>query len=781
MSAPGAARFVGTSVKRFEDDRILSGRGRYVDDINLPGMAHGVFLRSSIAHGRIVSIDVEEARTLAGVVAILTAADLEGVAHPLAVRPDVPDVAKPVFTALASDRVRHVGDPIALIVAESRYVAEDARDAIVVEYDPIDAVASIEQAEDPACPKLFDDIDSNLLYEEAMDFGDPDGAFAGARVVRETFRPQRVAHVPMECRGGVADHHPGTGDLTYHATTQSPHGLKLGLSGVLGQPAEKLRIVTPDVGGAFGQKAMLNREDIVVCAASRLLGRPVKWVEDRVENMTAATHARSEIVEVAAAVGDDGAILALDVHLKIDVGAYPALPFPPSFLGPIVRTMFPGPYRIENVRWRNTVFATNKASYGTYRGPWAIESLVREVLVDQIARELDLDPVEVRRRNIVRPDEQPRKMATGPTLEGVLSLETLERAVELIDHDGFRREQLEAREQGRLLGLGFATYIEPAPGPPDFMSSTGMHLPGERAVARLEIDGHLTVITAQAPHGQGHETTIAQVAASEMGVPMEHVRIVHGDTQLTPFSVIGTGGSRAATMASGAALHATRAVKGKVLEMAAEMLEISPNDLEIVDAVVRPKGDAEHGIPLAGVAMAAYFAGPPDEDDGLRSTAVYENPAGGWSGGTHACIVEVDPQTGTVEIKRYVVVEDCGQLINPAVVEGQIRGGIAQGIGIALLENALYDDDCNFLAGTFMDYLVPTSMEIPAIEIEHLDSEPLTEVDYRGVGEGGTIAAPPVVVNAVADALGGVRIATLPMTPELVLNLLDEANGQAST
>ena len=780
MSVAPAARFTGQSVKRVEDDRILRGRGRYVDDIRLPGMVHAVFLRSTIAHGRLLSVDIEQARSLPGVVAVVTGAELAELTNPMQLGPETPpSIIRAVFRPLATDRVRYVGDPIALIVAESRYVAEDARELIAVEYDVLDAVASIEQAEDPTRPILFDDIGSNLLYSETMQFGDPDAAFVGARVVRETFSPQRVTHVPIECRGGVADHHPGTGELVYHAATQAPHALRLLLSGVLGQPAEMFRVVTPDVGGAFGQKAGASREDVAVCAASKLVGRPVKWVEDRVENMTSSSHARSEIVEIAAAVDDDGSILALDVNMKLDLGAYPLLPFPPSFLGGIVRTMIPGPYRIEHLRWQHSAFATNKASYGTYRGPWAVESLVREVLIDDIARELGLDAVEVRRRNLVRTDEQPRKMATGPTLEGVLALQTLERAVELADAEGFREEQRRAREQGRLLGLGFATYIEPAPGPPDFLDSVGMHLGGERAVARLEIDGHLTVITAQAPHGQSHETTIAQVTATEFGVPLEHVRVVHGDTQLTPFSVIGTGGSRAATMASGAALHATRMVKQKVLEMAANMLEISPDDLEILDAVVTPKGDPERGVPLAQIAMAAYFMTPEGEDDGLRSTAVYDQPRGGWSGGTHACIVEVDAQTGVVKIRRYIVVEDCGDLINPAVVNGQIRGGVAQGIGIALLENALYDEDANFLAGTFMDYLVPTAMEIPAIEIEHLHGEPLAEVNYRGVGEGGTIAAPPTVVNAVADALGGARINVLPMTPESVLDLIDAASGAA--
>jgi len=777
MSTPAAGRFVGQSVVRVEDERILTGRGRFIDDLRLPGMVHAAFLRSNVAHARIAALDVSQALEMPGVVAIITAADLAGVVHPMQIGPEAVGLARPVFTALATDRVRYIGDPVALVVADSRYTAEDARDAIIVEYDPLDPITTIAQAEDPALPPLFDDLDSNVFYRESRDFGDPDAAFAGARVVRETFSPQRVAHVPMECRGGLADHDAGTGQLTYHATTQAPHTLRMLLGALLGQPAERLRVITPDVGGAFGQKAPVCREDLAVCAASRLLGRPVKWIEDRVENMTSASHARSEIVEIEAAVDDDGRIRGLAVNMRLDQGAYPTLPFPSSIFGQIVRTMITGPYRIENVRWQHSVLATNKASYGFYRGPWAVESLVREVLIDMIARELRIDPVEIRRRNLLAPEDQPRKMATGPTLEGVTSLAQLERALELVGYEDFRAQQQRARAQGRLLGLGLAVYIEPAPGPPDFFAAIGSPLGGERAHARLEIDGHLTVVTSQAPHGQSHQTTIAQVAASELGVPLEHVRVVYGDTQVTPFSLIGTGGSRAATMASGSALHATRQVKEKVLDMAGGMLEISPGDLEITDAVVAPKGDPGRGIPLAQVAMASYFMTPDGEEEGLRSTVVFNEPPGGWSGGTHVCIVEVDPQTGAVEILRYLVVEDCGDLINPAIVDGQVRGGVAQGIGLALLENALYDDDGNFLAGTFMDYLLPTAMEIPAIEIEHIHGPKLDEVNYKGVGEGGTIAAPPTVVNAVADALGGVRINTLPLTPERVLDLLDAAGG----
>ena len=382
------------------------------------------------------------------------------------------------------------------------------------------------------------------------------------------------------------------------------------------------------MGGSFGQKTSMWREDLALCVASKRLGRPVRWVEDRIENMTSATHARDERVDVDAAVTDDGTILALDVRMTLDQGAYP-LPttFSPLF-GWVARHMIPSSYRLQNMRWAFTVVATNKASYGAYRGPWAVETLLRELIVDQVARELGLDPVDVRRRNLITAGEQPTTMITGPTLEDVTSLETLERAVELLDYEAFREEQRLAREQGRLLGIGFSTYIEAAPGPPDFFDGLGFKVGGERANAILEPDGRLTVFTTQQGPGVGHETTLAQVAATELGVPLDHVRIVHGDTNLVPFSMIGTGGSRAATMASGAALMATRTVKRKALEVAADLLEIAPGDLEIVDAMVTPRGDPGKAIPLADVAAAAYFAPPSGEEPGLRSSEVF--------GGQHA-------------------------------------------------------------------------------------------------------------------------------------------------
>jgi carbon-monoxide dehydrogenase large subunit len=768
-----AARFIGQSVQRVEDDRVLTGRGRYVQDIELRGLAHAVFVRSPLASGRVMGVDADHARSLPGVIAVLTARDLEDCASPMQIGVELPGYLRPAFTALASDRVRYVGDPVALVLATTRYAAEDGRDAVDVEYEPSEPVATIEQALDDDNTPIFDDVESNVHYREEREFGDVATAFAGARVVRRTLRPQRVAQVPMEGRGGVADYDVGTGQLTYWASNQAPHSLRLNLAMLLGHPADRLRVIAPDMGGAFGQKTATFREDVAVCAASKLLGRPVKWVEDRVENMTSATHARDEEMEVRAAVDDDGTIVALDVGMTLDQGAYPLVPFPSPLFGWLVRTMIPAAYKLQALRWRYTVVATNKASYGAYRGPWAVETLVRELLVDEIARELGLDPVEVRRRNLLMADEQPTSMVTGPTIEGVTSRETLDRAVELIDYEAFREEQFRAHEVGRLLGIGFSTYIEAAPGPPDYAEAIGFPIGGERAHAKLEPDGRLTVLTAQAPHGQGHETTIAQVAASEFGVPLDHVRVVHGDTDLAPFSTIGTGGSRAATMASGAALHATRAVKAKVLNLASELLEIAPDDLEMADAMVTPKGVPAKAMSLQEIAAAAYFTPTASEEHDLRSSALYAGPRGGWSGGTHACIVEVDPGTGAVAILRYLVVEDCGPLINPAIVDGQIRGGVAQGIGLALYEHAAYDQDANFIAGTFMHYLVPTAMEIPAIEIEHLHGEELDEVPFKGVGEGGTIAAPAAVLNAVADAVGGATVTVLPLSPERVLDLMD--------
>ena len=773
VSGSVIGNYIGASVKRVEDPRFLTGQGRYVDDLMLPNMAYAAFLRSPYPHARI-TVDASEARALPGVVAVFTAADLAGVVNPIQVDASLPGSKPLPYTALASEKVRFVGDPIALVVAESRYLAEDALDLIQVDYDPLPPVPNMEVALDPASAPVFEEAGDNIVYHDTISYGDVDEAFSSAdRVITQTFRQHRYINVPMETRGGVAAYDTSSGELTYYAATQAHNAMRFFLGAQLNLPGHRIRVIAPDIGGAFGLKFGVYREDMLVCAAAMKTGRPVKWIEDRRENLTAGGHAREETLTLDAAVKSDGTILGLKVKMTLDAGAYQVMPLNPALFTMIVRVVLPGPYRFQNYAFDATVVTTNKASYVAYRGPWAVETWVREGITDIIAKELGLDPVEVRRKNIVTKEEQPFQSAVGIAIDRVSARETLERAVELADIPHFREEQQRLRAQGRVAGFGLATFIEPAPGGADYMAMLGAGVK-ENATVRIEPTGHVTVYTAQVPHGQSHETTLAQIVATELGVPFEHVKVVHGDTQMGPFTFNGTGGSRAATMASGAALFASREIKKQVLQIAGAMLEASPDDLEMSQGMVAVRGVPQKAIPLAQIAMLVYLApghlpaGSPSE---LVGTFAYDGGEGGWAQATHCCWVEIDPQTGKVDITRYLVVEDCGTMINPAVVEGQVRGGIAQGIGGVLYEHAIYDENAQFLTATFMDYLVPTAMEIPPIEIDHLETPSISPVNFRGVGEGGAICAPPAIINAISDALG-VTITQQPLTPTRILELM---------
>jgi carbon-monoxide dehydrogenase large subunit len=556
----------------------------------------------------------------------------------------------------------------------------------------------------------------------------------------------------------------------------------MAMSALLGIPFGDIHVVARDIGGAFGSKGQVTREDVTVCAAAKLLGRPVKWVEERSENLLAAGHARDETLAVDAAVTRDGRLLGLRVDMVLDQGAYPMPPFPSSLFPLLVRTLLPAAYKLEGYAFDTTIVATNKASYISYRGPWVAETWVRDRMLDEIARELGLPPEELRRRNLVGPADQPTRMLTGPSLDRVTALETFERAVELADLPGFRAEQARALAEGRHLGVGFSTYIEPAPGPADFSPSVGFDMPSETAWARLEPTGDLTVTTWQVPHGQGHETTLAQVAADELGIPIERVRIAYGDSAASPFTTMGTGGSRSATMGAGSAIGATRMIRDMVVRIAAHLLEASEADLEIVDGAVSVKGTPARALPIADIARTAWFA-PSSLPDGMRpgleATCDFRVPEAAWSQSTHCCFVEVDVETGAITIPRYVVVEDCGEIINPAIVDGQIRGGVAQGIAAVLYERHVYGDDGQLLTATLTDYLVPAACDLPDIEIDHLHPEPLPagEVPFRGVGEGGFIGAPGAVTNAVADALAplGVQVNEQYLPPLRVRQLIEAA------
>jgi carbon-monoxide dehydrogenase large subunit len=556
--------------------------------------------------------------------------------------------------------------------------------------------------------------------------------------------------------------------------------LRLQLSRLLDQPEHRTNVVCGDVGGAFGQKGQTGREDIAVCAAAKLLGRPVKWIEDRSENLMAGGQAREDTLEVEAAVREDGRLLGLKVHMTMDQGAYPGMPIPISMFPTLVRLLLPGPYRIANYAFDSRVVFTNKDKYVSYRGPWAVETWARERLLDVIARALDIDRVEIRRRNILTNDELPTALCTGPSLDVASLTSTLERAHAAIGWEDFPKTQQQARQEGRYLGMGLATFIEIAPGPPNFAAMAGFDLQTERATARLEPDGYLLVTTSQAPSGQSHETTLAQVAADELGVAMDQVRVRYGDTMTTPFNPVGTGGSRAATMASGSVLGATRQVKEQVLQIAAQLLEADPTDLEMVGGLVAVRGVPSKGLALSHIAGTAYMTPsvlPAGIGPGIEASYDFRIPPGGWAQATHCCIVEVEMATGLVHIVRYLVVEDCGTLINPAVVDGQICGGVAQGIGGVLYERSAYDADGQFVASTLLDYLVPTAGDIPNIEIIHLESPPTHEVNFRGVGEGGAIGAPAALTSAIEDALApfGVTINEQHLPPYRILELVDQA------
>ncbi len=775
MTAIAAERYTGASIKRSEDPRILTGAGRYVDDIKLPGMLHAAFVRSPMAHARVLSVDASAARALPGVIAVLTGADLEAMTVP------GPDALlglmgwkgpTPEFTLLATDKVRLVGDPVAVVIAESRYVAEDGCELVEVEYDDLPPVVTAAFALDPSSPPIFDNLGDNIARPHSRsEFGDVAGTFADADHTYDFhIDVHRHQNVPMEGRACIASYDADAGFMTVYAATQSVHLSRAIFAMRLGLEPGRVRVLAGDIGGSFGLKIGASREELAVGAASRHLGRPVKWVEDRGENLTVSGQAREESFDVRAAVSNDGDLLGLDVAMVVDTGSYPGLgvTVPDTMQG-----MLPGPYKLAALGFESTAAITNKAPYVAYRGPWASETFVRERVLDLIAKELGLDPVEIRLRNVAPRTDPPAVMITGRPLVGVTSKESLERVAQLVDLPAFRRRQAQARAQGRYLGIGVATFIEAAPGPRSPEGPSGpMGLESMRL--RLEEDGIVALFTGQMPHGQSHQTTLAQIAADEFGVPFEQVRVVVGDTDVVPFGL--TGGSRSATMTGGVALHGARQLKAKVLDFAAHLMEASAQDLLITDGNVWVRGDPASAIAvseIAGRAASGEFGADVDTD--LEVQATYDGGEGGWSGGTHCAIVEVDAETGLVKVERYVAVEDCGALINPAVVEGQIRGGVAQGIGAVLLERSAYGEDGSFQSATFMDYLMPTTCDVPHIEIEHLETVPLdADVNFRGVGEGGMIVAPPTVVNAIEDALSpfGVRIYEQHLPPARILELM---------
>jgi carbon-monoxide dehydrogenase large subunit len=767
------ARLTGASVRRVEDPRLLTGQATFTADVRSPDQLHAVFVRSPHPHATIRRIDTGAARRAAGVHAVLTDGDLETVLAPLQPT-SFPELLPIVHTALASDAVRYVGDPVVLVIAESSAAAEDAAELVEVDYEPLPAVSSAEAGRVRDAPVLWPAVGSNVVHRQHRTVGDPAGALEAADVVvRTRIAQHRVANAPMECRAVVAEHDPTTGALTVTASHQSPNQLRTLLAAALGLGIERVRVVCPSVGGSFGQKSGMAREDAALAAAAIRLGRAVVWHETRTENLLAAGHAREAFADVDAGFAADGRLLGLRVHLVVDLGAHPQVGYPAPGYANLVRALLPAAYRLEHYEFSAELVATNKAMYVPYRGPWEMETFVRERVLDLAARRLAIDPVELRRRNLMDADELARGSCVGVDLRGVTVADTLARASALLAEADWAGEVAAGRAAGRRLGIGLSTYVEPAPVSPSLLAAMGMAAVSRSPQTmrlRLERDGAVTLVTSQQPHGQGHETTLAQLTADRLGVPMESVRVVWGDTDVVPFNLVGTGGSRAATLASGAVLAAADAMAERLRDLAAARLEIAPHDLELRDGMVVPRDAPSRGVALVDLAR---------DDDPPEVVGEYLSGEGTWSQATHCALVEVDADTGRVVVLRYLVVEDCGPPINPAVVDGQVRGGVVQGIAAVLHEHVVYDDDAQPRAATFLDYLVPSAVEAPEIEIHHLHSLTDDPVPYRGVGEGGAIGSPAALVSAVGDALAdlGLELTEQHLPPARLVEHLTARRG----
>ncbi|GAA2443947.1 xanthine dehydrogenase family protein molybdopterin-binding subunit [Actinomadura vinacea] len=769
-----AARYAGARVPRVEDLRLLTGHGGFVDDVVRPGMLHAHFVRSPMARARIAGIDASEALELEGVHAVFTAEDLNPeVRDPWysLIGRDVADAPRP---PLAEGEVRFVGDPVALVVAEDRYVAEDAAELVLVDYEPLPPVVDYATAQD-AGELVHAGHPGNLVGElGGRPVADLAEAFdRAAHVARETIHQQAYAAVPMETRGLIAEWSPPEGEMTIWASTQVPHEMRLFCGRLLGLSEHRIRVVMRDTGGGFGQKAVPQREDMCVMLAARKVPAALKWIEDRQENLTSAGQGRHEHADARIAFDADGRILAAAIDHVQDAGAYP-VPWPVQTTA-VVGLLFPGPYRVPQATFSCKSVFSNTTGRTAYRGPWQFESLAREVLLDIAAREMGIDPVELRRRNLLRRDELPVTNPNGMPYSDITPLETFEQALEMLDYEAFRREQERARAAGRHIGVGTCTYVEPT------TSGMGFHAT-EGATIRIEPSGKVNVYVAGGSTGNSLETTVVQLTADALGADIADVNTIQGDTAITPFGG-GTGGSRSGSMTAGAIAETASILRERMVAIAAHHLEAAAGDIELTGGRARVRGTPDIGLTFPEIASIAYFQPeklPPGVPPGLEHSGRYRARSPMiWANATHVCTCEVDVVTGEVKLLRYIVSEDCGPMINPDVVEGQIAGGTVQGIGGALYEHFGYDGDGNPLTTTFMDYLLPTTTEVPVIEYGHVETPGPGQGGYKGVGEGGAIGAPPAVVNAVADALAplGVKITRLPLSPASIADLVSEGTA----
>jgi aerobic carbon-monoxide dehydrogenase large subunit len=765
---------IGSALPRKEDYRLVTGQGRYLDDIAVPGCLHAHFVRSPHPHARIVAIDCEAARAAEGVVAVATGRELAEWTTPLRMAPPIEGLKPTEFPTLPIEKVRFIGDPVVCLVASDRYVAEDAAELVEIAYEAIEPVVDLERALAPGAARVDDDLPSNLIAHQSFTAGEPRSRFAAAEYVIEAqFRQSRQTHAPIETRGCCAVWDIGRRHLTMHIGNQAPHPLRTQLARRMRLSESQVTIVCPEIGGAFGQKIALYREELTIAALARQLCRPIRWREDRAENLTAASHAREDVARTRVAVDREGRILALEFELTEDFGAYCF--YPANYIARVVAMILTGPYRVEDYAFDIKIALTNKCGNGPMRAPMAITSWVMEGTIEAIARRLGRDPIEVRHLNMLPASKTPYTMPTGLVLEDVTPRETLDTALRKIDVVGFRARQAADRRRGIYRGLGLCCVVESTTYGSAFYKTAGIPGSGHEAGwVKVEPSGAVNASVGLMASGQGYETTFAQVVAEPLGVDPADVDVRLGNTDTAPYGM-GSRGGRGGTAGGGVLLIASQALRDKVLTIAATMLGLnSSGELRLhARRVERRLGGAwtDAGLSLADIAHVAYFEPlrlPPGVEPGLEAHRAYDPPPMTFSNSTHVCEVRVDIETGHLAIERYLVVEDCGTVYNPAIVRGQQQGAIAMGISGALLEEIVYDETGQNRTGSFADYLVATAVEIPPIEVvsQHTPSR-RTPTGSKGMAEGGVMGAVGALPSAVNDALApfGVIVDRQPLSP----------------
>ncbi len=777
-------KYVGQRLKRTEDPRLIKGLAHYVDDVRLPDTLHVVFVRSIYAHARLAGIDVSEAKRVPGVVAVYTGKDI-GKVGPVPCAAALPDLKVPDYRVLATDKALFVGHPIAAVVATDRYAARDAADLVSVDYEELQPVVDVEAAA-AGGTVIHEKFGDNVAYTLTSGEGDIEAALKSAdRIVTQRMVHQRLAPIAMEPRGVLARYFPGEEELTVWSSTQIPHLLRTQLALMIGIPENKLRVITPEVGGGFGSKLNVYAEEALLGWISIQLCKPVKWIETRRENVQATIHGRAQVGTVEVGCKNDGTLTGLRYNVVADLGAYHQLLTPaiPTLTG----LMLSGAYRIPAIQMNVTGVFTNKMSTDAYRGAGRPEATyVVERAMDIVAAELKMDPVEVRRKNFPAKTEFPFHTATGLDYDSGDYEGALAKALNISGYQKLREEQTKARAEGKLIGIGMSSYVEIcALGPSQAMPAGGW----ESATVRIEPTGKVTVMTGASPHGQGQETSFAQIAADELGVDLNDVSVIHGDTAIVQYG-IGTFGSRATAVGGTAVLIAIQKLIEKATKIAAHMMQADVSKVTFEEgrfSVALAKAAAGDGsetaandgksVSIQEVALAAHVAKeiPPDTEPGLSATYFFEPKNFTFPFGTHICVVEIDKDTGETKFLRYVAVDDCGKVINPLLVDGQIHGGIVQSIGQALYEEVVYDEQGQLVTGELMDYALPKASQLPWFELDRTETpSPVNPLGVKGVGEAGTIGATPAIVNAIVDALSpyGVKHLDMPVRPENVWKII---------